>query len=244
MDAGVTDAHAPEAGSAVAEESESVVVDADLADAAESAAEAGAEAEADAPVVEVPVEPARDPIPDETLIASVDLARTALLGITPERTIGEPAGYAIVDDHLVSLLFENTMAGYPGWFWTVTLSRTSDDALPNVLETELMPGDGALLAPQWVPWSERLADYRAAQIAAAAAADEHDDDLDDDEDEVDEDELSVLALDGDDEDDLDDDFEDDESDEDDEDADSDDDESDDDDLDEDDDDYEDPRLER
>lgn len=133
----------------------------------------GSDADSDAVAPHVPV-------PDETLIAAVALAREALQAITPASTVGEPAGHVVIDDHLVSLLFANTMAGYPGWFWTVTLSRTSDDAAPNVLETELMPGDGALLAPQWVPWSERLADYRAAQeAAAAAAADELLDDTDD-----------------------------------------------------------------
>jgi hypothetical protein len=131
------------------------------------------------------------PVPDETLIAAVELAREALQEITPASTVGEPAGHVVVDDHVVSLLFANTMAGYPGWFWTVTLSRTADDAAPNVLETELMPGDGALLAPQWVPWSERLADYRAAQEAAAAAA--ADDALDDadDTDEFDDDDVAL-----------------------------------------------------
>jgi hypothetical protein len=49
-----------------------------------------------------------------------------------------------------------------------------------------MPGEGALLAPDWVPWSERLEEYRAAQAAAGepdetAVLDEDDpDDLDDD----------------------------------------------------------------
>lgn len=135
------------------------------------------------------------PVPDETLIAAVELAREALQEITPASTVGEPAGHVVVDDHVVSLLFANTMAGYPGWFWTVTLSRTADDAAPNVLETELMPGDGALLAPQWVPWSERLADYRAAQEAAAAAA--ADDALDDSDDTDEFDDEDDVALSGD-----------------------------------------------
>jgi len=136
------------------------------------------------------------PVPDETLIAAVALAREALQEITPASTVGEPAGHVVIDDHLVSLLFTNTMPGYPGWFWTVSLSRTSDDAAPNVLETELMPGEGALLAPQWVPWSERLADYRAAQeAAAAAAADEalEDTDESDDVDEFDDEDDPALS---------------------------------------------------
>ena len=64
-----------------------------------------------------------------------------------------------------------------------------------MLETELMPGESALLAPDWVPWSDRLAEYRAAQEAAGLAAaesedepaDDDDDDDDDDEDDDDDD---------------------------------------------------------
>ncbi|WP_285036966.1 DUF3027 domain-containing protein [Plantibacter sp. ME-Dv--P-095] len=192
------------------------------------------------------------PVPDETLIAAVALAREALQSITPASTVGEPAGHVVVDDHVVSLLFANTMPGYPGWFWTVTLSRTSDDAEPNVLETELMPGDGALLAPQWVPWSERLADYRAAQeAAAAAAADEALDDGDEADEFDDEDDVALsgdprdrdrdgIELEYDDESDESDDAdEDDESDEDESDDDSDDDDDDDVDSDDDDDRFED-----
>jgi hypothetical protein len=46
------------------------------------------------------------------------------------------------------------------------------------MEAELMPGEGALLAPDWVPWAERLEDYRAAQalIAAEGGVDDLDDD--------------------------------------------------------------------
>ena len=54
------------------------------------------------------------------------------------------------------------MAGYPGWHWTVSVAELPD-AAPTVLEAELLPGDGSLLAPDWIPWSERLDDYRAAR---------------------------------------------------------------------------------
>jgi hypothetical protein len=61
------------------------------------------------------------------------------------------------------------------------MSRIDDSSEPFVLETELMPGDGALLAPDWVPWSDRLADYRSAQdVAAALAATDELDDVDED----------------------------------------------------------------
>ena len=62
------------------------------------------------------------------------------------------------------MLFASDLAGYPGWHWTRE-PRARRRAEPTVLEAELLPGDGALLAPDWVPWSERLADYQAAQDA-------------------------------------------------------------------------------
>jgi hypothetical protein len=106
---------------------------------------------------------------DEGLLAAHDLARTALLEITPESTIGPVVGHDVEGEHVVSLLFECTLLGYPGWNWTVSLARVDGDAEPVVLEAELLPGDHALLAPDWVPWSERLAEYQAAQEAARAA---------------------------------------------------------------------------
>jgi hypothetical protein len=134
------------------------------------------------------VESAAEPaVPDAELLAAVDLARAALLEITPADTVGEPAGSIVEGDRLLSLLFANTMPGYPGWFWTVTLARV-DDAAPTVLEAELMPGEGALLSPEWLPWSDRLAGIEADQEAERIAAESDDeDDEDDDEDDEDED---------------------------------------------------------
>ncbi|MGN6326271.1 DUF3027 domain-containing protein [Pseudolysinimonas sp.] len=116
------------------------------------------------------------------------LALAALLEITPPDTIGESTGREVAEDGVVTLTFAAAMLGYPGWHWTVSLAEV-DDLEPTVLEVELLPGDGALLAPEWVPWSVRLEEYRAAQAAAGAtdesvdAAGEDDvDDLDEDDD--------------------------------------------------------------
>ena len=132
---------------------------------------------------------------DARLIEAHDLALAALHEITPASTVGAPAGYTLVDDGAVSLRFANTMPGYPNWFWTVSVAAV-EGAEPTVLEAELLPGEGALLAPEWVPWAERLAEYQAAQAALAAeqgdaeasdALDDADeaDDLDDDVDDLD-----------------------------------------------------------
>jgi hypothetical protein len=133
------------------------------------------------------------PDADARLLDAHDLALAALAEITPASTVGPAAGYLAEEDGSVSLRFENRLAGYPGWFWTVTVARVEGEE-PTVLEIELLPGDGALLAPEWVPWAERLAEYRAHQVelaeAAAAAGEvatgedelgaEEDEDLDDD----------------------------------------------------------------
>ncbi|WP_460802372.1 DUF3027 domain-containing protein [Microbacterium sp. GXF6406] len=132
------------------------------------------------------------PEPDAALIGAHDVALAALREITPSSTIGPAAGYLLEDDGSVSLRFENRLPGYPGWYWTVTLARV-EDSDPTVLEVELLPNEGALLAPEWVPWAERLAEYRAHQAElveqAAAEAASGDDESGDDHDDVDEDDV-------------------------------------------------------
>jgi hypothetical protein len=140
-------------------------------------------------------------VPDERLLAAHDLALSALHEITPAETVGDAAGYSREDDGVVSLRFANLLAGYPGWFWTVSLARVEDDE-PTVLEVELLPGDDALLAPDWVPWAVRLADYQAQQVileaerAAAGVDEESDDDVDIDELDDDEGDLDAEDSDG------------------------------------------------
>ncbi|OOB92114.1 hypothetical protein B0T42_02240 [Rathayibacter sp. VKM Ac-2630] len=177
---------------------------------------------------------------DSVLAASEERAREALADVAPPDTIGPLVATLAQGEHVVSLQFANLMRGYPGWLWTATLSRIDETEDVNVLEVELLPGEGAVLAPDWVPWTDRLADYRAAQDAAGEESDDSDED--DDEDDPDEDAPDSedefddqVVLDDDDESDDDED-DDDESDDDDDDADDDDDdESDDDDASDDDD---------
>lgn len=129
---------------------------------------------------------------DAVLLAAVDQARSALLEITPATSIGEVVGSKAEGEHVLSLFFATTLPGYPGWHWTVTMSRIDEESAPSVLEIEMLPGEDALVAPDWLPWSERLAEYQLAQELAAALAaaegDEHDDDSDDDDDDSEDDE--------------------------------------------------------
>ncbi|MFJ3029881.1 DUF3027 domain-containing protein [Curtobacterium sp. NPDC087080] len=113
------------------------------------------------------------------MVDHTELARKALLEVTPESTVGQQVGTVDEGDGVVSVLFSNRMPGYPGWRWTVSIAQVEGDE-PTVLEVELMPGDGSLVAPDWVPWADRMAEYRAGQ------ADEDDDESDDDESDDDE----------------------------------------------------------
>jgi hypothetical protein len=122
------------------------------------------------------------------------VARAALAEISPAGTVGDLLERTPKDDGTSTLRFASTLSGYPGWHWSVSVAEIPGEE-PTVMEAELMPGEGALLAPDWVPWAERLEDYRAAQalIAAETAAVDDDPDVDDDDDfeDVDDDELAV-----------------------------------------------------
>ncbi len=120
------------------------------------------------------------PTADPALLAAREQARQALLEITDAATIGAEDGHEVQEAHVLTLFFECRLPGYPGWRWAATLARVDEDAPVTVLEVELLPGAGAVVAPEWVPWSERLAQYRETQArqaaeesaAAEAAADE------------------------------------------------------------------------
>ena len=100
--------------------------------------------------------------------AQIDLALAALREITTPESIGEFLASRLEEGGTMTLRFENKLAGYPGWQWNVSLALLTD-AEPSVLEAELIPDEGALLAPDWVPWSVRLAEFLEAQKLAAEA---------------------------------------------------------------------------
>jgi hypothetical protein len=113
------------------------------------------------------------------------------------------------DEGVVTYLFEGKLKGYQGWRWSVSIFQGEGDVAPTISEVLLVPGPDSLVAPDWVPWSERLADYKAlqAELEAQAAleaeeaedADDSDDTDDaDDADSVDEDSNEDLSEDGDD----------------------------------------------
>lgn len=110
-----------------------------------------------------------------------DVARAALSEISPAGTVGDLLDSTAHDDGTATLRFVSTLSGYPGWHWSVSVAEIPGEE-PTVMEAELMPGEGALLAPDWVPWAERLEDYQVAQALIAAEGVADDDEVDDDDD--------------------------------------------------------------
>ncbi len=69
----------------------------------------------------------------------------------------------------VDVRFECAMRGYEGWHWVVTLTQPDKRKQAMIAEVNLMAGENAVLAPDWVPWAERLAQFRAELKEAGKA---------------------------------------------------------------------------
>ena len=93
---------------------------------------------------------------DEALAAAVEFARDAVVTEVGSDRVGEHLEVAMEDDRLATHLFDCTSPGYRGWRWAVTLARTPEALAPTVCDVVLLPGPDALVAPPWVPWSERV----------------------------------------------------------------------------------------
>lgn len=94
--------------------------------------------------------------PDAFLAAAVDTARAAVEDITPAPTIGRHLGAKSEGDRLVTHLFESRLPGYLGWQWYAVLTRNSRSKVVTVSELGLLPSEDSILAPEWVPWAERV----------------------------------------------------------------------------------------
>jgi hypothetical protein len=92
---------------------------------------------------------------DSVCALATDLALAAAEEVGREM-VGPPAGVSADGERLVTHRFAALQPGYLGWYWTVTVARAPRSKHVTVSEVALLPGSEALLAPEWVPWSERL----------------------------------------------------------------------------------------
>ncbi|MCQ1953998.1 DUF3027 domain-containing protein [Arthrobacter sp. zg-Y238] len=124
--------------------------------------DADAAADAAAPAVRKRA-PRRPGKPDAVLAAAVAEARAGLLDVVSEGEVGNYLGAAADAERVVTHRFSSLRPGYRGWYWYATVARMPRSKKVTVSEVGLLPSDEALLAPEWVPWSDRL---RPEDIAA------------------------------------------------------------------------------
>ena len=96
-----------------------------------------------------------------SLLTDID---PSLVEVARRAAIDEAGSGALVGDHLgsnaedavaVTVRFATTDPAYVGWSWCVTVAAVEPSA-PTISEVVLLPGPASLLAPAWLPWSERI----------------------------------------------------------------------------------------
>ncbi|MDT5115634.1 MAG: hypothetical protein QOE30_1373, partial [Mycobacterium sp.] len=90
------------------------------------------------------------------LTGAVDLARTAITEFNGSDAVGEYLGASFDDPTAATHRFLASMPGYQGWQWAVVVAAYPGADRATISEVVLVPGPTALLAPQWVPWENRL----------------------------------------------------------------------------------------
>lgn len=119
--------------------------------------------------------PSADPVALDALCAgALELARDALVEAVGAESVGEHLGVVADAEHIVSHRFATLDKGYRGWAWNVSIARAPGSDHLTVCELVLLPEDGALLPPAWLPWSERLrpGDLGVGDLLPTAADDE------------------------------------------------------------------------
>jgi Protein of unknown function (DUF3027) len=94
--------------------------------------------------------------PDEACALAVDLARAAAQELAGAGQVGPHRGTESDGDRVVTHLFDCMDPAYTGWRWAITVARASRAKVVTVSEGVLLPGPESLLAPDWVPWRDRV----------------------------------------------------------------------------------------
>jgi Protein of unknown function (DUF3027) len=103
----------------------------------------------------------------------VDLARSAAGELAGPGQVGDHLGVEADGDRVVTHLFACLDPAYAGWRWAVTVTRASRSRTVTVSESLLLPGPDSLLAPDWVPWRDRV---RPGDVGVGDLLPAHEDD--------------------------------------------------------------------
>ena len=90
------------------------------------------------------------------LTGAIDQARAAVAEFSGLEAVGDYLGVSYEDPNAATHRFLAHLPGYQGWQWAVVVAAYPGAELVTVSEVVLVPGPTALLAPEWVPWEERV----------------------------------------------------------------------------------------
>jgi hypothetical protein len=60
------------------------------------------------------------------------------------------------ENRVATYLFVADIAGYLGWRWCVTVAKVDEEAAPTICDLVVIPGPDSLLAPDHIPYMERI----------------------------------------------------------------------------------------
>ncbi|NNH71683.1 DUF3027 domain-containing protein [Nocardia uniformis] len=89
------------------------------------------------------------------LAEAVEQARRALLDLEPAG-VGPHLGVTAEDEASATHHFEATLPGYRGWQWAVVVAAPPEADHVTISESALLPGPDALVAPEFIPWDQRV----------------------------------------------------------------------------------------
>ena len=94
--------------------------------------------------------------PDATLVGAVDAARAFLVEQVGTDDVGDHLGHAGAGDRVGSHHVACPPAGYRGGGGGGAEGRAPRQKVVTFDEVVLTPGEDAIVAPEWVPWKERI----------------------------------------------------------------------------------------
>jgi hypothetical protein len=99
------------------------------------------------------------------------LAEKAARESAPSGGVGKFLGTVPEEANVVSYRFEAKLKGYEGWEWHVVVFEAKKPNPATVSEVVMLPGKDSIVAPDWLPWSERKAELDKSTAEELAVSD-------------------------------------------------------------------------
>lgn len=88
---------------------------------------------------------------------AVSQARAALIAVAEQADhVSDFVAAFELGDNVVDFRFASAIRGYEGWQWSITMYHDGEENLWTINESALLPTSESLLAPEWVPWKDRV----------------------------------------------------------------------------------------